>query len=308
MTPLSKNPLPTVADEIALVLPSLWATHPNGPALAVFADKLAIDLGKIRRAAKEINADGRAWLMRRLKSREQFLVPPRCHVGGLRYCANCEKTFDNFYFDPNGKRRMAMSRTCSRSCAVALKWKKPGMREHMRRVLSERQSTPDALARIAAHNKRRWSDSEEHKRLSEQNRREWADPVKGALRAQSIKEVQNRPEQRKFYSDLRKQWWKDPVMRKKMHDAAAASQKTQAYREKLSGLAKERWRDPVWREKWTAANKVKSMKAASINRGRKQSRETIEKRVESTRRTKQLRAALRVSPKSKTGGRHARPK
>lgn len=276
--------LPKFADEILAVLPSMMKCVPHGPSLAEIAAQLSSDIQSVRRAAKTLNADGSAWLMQRASSREQFLVPPRTRVEGRRYCANCLKSFA----PPPRKRSGRCTyysdrRTCSRFCHTALKWKRPGMREHMSRVLSIAQSTPAALARTAAHNKRRWSKPGEREKLSEQNRREWADPVKRALRAQSIKAINGSPQMREFYSNLRKAWWRDPEMRRKMNEAAKASQSTQQYRAKLSALVKERWRDPAWRKKWTEANRIKVARMAERNRGRKQSAEHVSKRVAAAR-------------------------
>lgn len=262
MKPLPTNPLRTLADEILAVLPSIMIENPHGPRLRIIAQRLGADEASVRRAARQLNVDARADLMRRLDSPEQFLVPIRYRKAvGLRYCANCGETFTappvkTFKTGTHYSDR----RCCSRSCGIAWSWTRPGVKQRRIEAIKTERKSPEAMARLAAHNKRRWSRPEEHEKLSAQNRREWADPVKGALRAQSIKAVNGSPKMVKFYSDLRKAWWKDPAMRQKMLNAAKASQSTQEYRAKLSKLVRERWRDPVWRKKWTEANRIKSRK------------------------------------------------
>lgn len=283
MTQLPTNPLPTLADEVLTALPALFARFPDGVPLARFVDALGADIASIRRAAKQLNVDARADLMRRLDSREQFLVPLRYRkAAGFRYCANCGETF---VLPPESNRRC-----CSRACGIAWSWTRPGVKDRRVAAIKAERKSPEAQARIAAHNKTRWSRPGEREKLAEQNRREWADPVKRALRAQSIKAVNGSPGMRKFYSDMRKAWWADPVMRKKMHDAALASQSTQEYRLKLSALVRERWRDPVWRKKWEKSSRLNAQKASAANVGRKQSPGHIRKRVDAAKRSRSAKA------------------
>lgn len=276
---LPSNTLPTLADEIAAVLPLMLPVYVDGPSLKDIAQAIGADIASVRKASVELNSRGRANLMRRLNSREQFLVPVKYRVDGLRTCSQCRSLFPMRYQEKSGKLRFHDRRTCSDKCHRAAGWTDEN-RGRRCAALSAAQSTPKALARIVAHNKQRWSKPGERERLAEQNRREWADPVKKALRSQSIAKVNGQPHMRKFYSELRKQHWADPVKRQKMYEAATRSQRTQAYRKKLSTLTRERWRDPVWRKKWTEANRRK----AGNRKGHKQSADHVAKRVNARKR------------------------
>lgn len=283
--------LKTLADEVVDLLPALLVERPDGVPLTLIADRLGSDMFNIRNAALQINRDGKADLMRRLTSREWFLVPVKARkFEGYRFCAHCDREF----VPPARKRSTGCTyysnrRTCSRKCWGAHAWRDPNKAQTRKAAMSRAQRTPKALARVAAHNRRRWSDPKEHKKLSERNRQMWADPVQRALMSQAIAEVQGSPKMRKFYSDLRKRWWKIPEMRRKMCEAATRAKSTPEYRAYFSELCKKRWRDPIWRKKWMKAVRANGLKAAAAIRGKKQSPATIRKRVIATRHTKALR-------------------
>ncbi len=261
----------TVADEILQDLPGLIRDYPDGPSLKIIAAHMGLELAHVRAAARTLNSEARADLMRRMDSREQFLVPYRYRKAeGLRFCARCDATFEQ-----TEPRKFATGihysnrRCCTRACAIAWSWDRPGVREKRKAGISVSKQTPEAKAVLEAHNKRRWSKPEEHARLSEQNRREWADPLKKLLRSQSIAATHRTPEMRKFYSDLRKAWWQIPEMRQKMCEAATKAKNTPEFKAYFSALLRERWKDPVWRKKWERAVRVNGLKG-----GRKKKQES----------------------------------
>lgn len=272
MTTLALNPLSTLADETLDVLPRLLKLRPDGVPLALFVSELGADLPSIKRAARELNKSGLADLVRRLESRELFLAPLKYRPAvGYYFCAVCNTMFER----PRRKYRVGTyysdRRTCSASCHAALTWK-PETKAARCAAISAAHSTPAALARTAAHNKRRWGDPEQHRRLSEQNRREWADPIKGAKRKQTITAVQRRPESRALYSAIRKEWWKDPAMRAKMIEAAKRAKNTPEFKAYFSELCRQRWRDPAWRKKWLPAVRRNAAKAGRVSAQRRKER------------------------------------
>lgn len=284
----------TLAEEVLAVLPSLMAERPHGPSIRAIAVRLGADDVNVRGAARQLNTEAKADLYRRTNSREQFLVPFRCrNVVGLRYCANCNKTFA---MPPrkkiDGGSYYSNRRCCTRACGIAWSWNRPGVRQRRSAGIKTAHNTPEQRARLDAHNKRRWSRPGEREKLSEQNRREWKDPVKAALRAQSIKAVNGSPEKRKFYSDMRKAFWRDPAMRAKMIAAATKAKSTPEYRAYFSELCRQRWRDPVWRKKWMPAVKRNAALGASALKGKKQSAAQIAARVDATKRTKATKLSI----------------
>lgn len=278
----------TLADEMLAALPGLLGQYPDGPSLRVIASKIGADIASVRRAAKQLNTDARADLMRRPDSREQFLVSFRYRKAlGLRYCAHCDGTFQAERTKTSTGSYYSDRRCCSRKCGIAWSWSRPGVRERRAAGIAVSKGTPEAMSQLADHNKRRWSKPEERARLAEQNRREWADPVKASLRAQSIAAVNGSPEMRELYSNLRKNWWKDPAMREKMQAAMTAAHQTPEHRLAAHERMKARWQDPEYRKKMIAATKQNLRKAIAANRGRKQPQSQIQKRVSSTRAAKQ---------------------
>lgn len=280
MSALPQNPLLMLSDEMVVFLPFIAEHYPGGVPLRALGEAMGVDWPHIRKAAVEASESRKIWLMRRGRS---FIVSQLGAMIDLpRVCIGCGTVFDAPKAMKNGRMQLTHRATCSHSCRNRWSWRKPQTRAKRGEGIRAAFNTEEARLRLAAHNNRRWSKPGERERLSEQNRREWRDPVKSALRAQSIKAVNGSPEMRKFYSDLRKEWWADPTMRQKMQEAVSASQSTQEYRQKLSLLVKERWRDPVWREKWTRANRAR----AGNRKGMKQSPEHVAKRVKSTGTTK----------------------
>lgn len=295
MDRLPPNPLQALTDEIARILPSLLSEHPAGPSLREVAAAIAADYASVRAAAGALNAAGRADLMRQRRSRELFLVPPKYRkADGLAHCANCGEPFDRGpkVEDEHGT-RYNDRRTCSRSCAVSLAWKKPGGKERRRASLSAAQSTPEALERTARSNEKRWSRPGERERLAERNKRMWSDPAKKAVLVQKIKAVNGTPEKRQFYSELRKAHWADPENRAKMVEPMRQAHRTAEAKAASGERMRARWRDPEQRNKLLAATKRNMEKAMESIRGRPQAPETVRARVGSTLATKKAKAEQR---------------
>lgn len=235
----------TLADEILEALPALVEMFPKGPTASELIGWLGASPVSVYAAMKELDADGRAILLRYPESKARYLLPIGHDLGKSSICANCGVTFSR----PKKSKR----RCCTRACSIAWSWTKPGVAERRRAGIGAERATPKAKARTAAFNRRRWAKPEEHAKLSEQNRREWADPAKKAVRAASIQAAHGTPEKRAFYADLRREEWADPAIRESRIAAMRASKSTPEARAKFSALLKARWQDPVLREKYLAA-------------------------------------------------------
>lgn len=237
----------TLADRIFVVIPDTA----QGLSMKAAQRATGQSSAHVRRAFEALHAANRARIVKRGCGGALYLVHPESEV---TTCVVCRREFT----PPVAKRsdsrgvRRSQRKTCSRKCHAALGWlAHPEKRGDRCKALSAAQSTPKAMARIAAHNKRRWAKPEEHEKLREQNRLRWKDnPEKRFEYGAKLAIINGTPEKKKFYSEMRKAHWADPVKRKKMYDAATASQRVAAYREKLSRITKERWADPVWRAKW----------------------------------------------------------
>lgn len=124
------------------------------------------------------------------------------------------------------------------------------MREAKCVGIRKSKQTPEAMARLAAHNARRWAKPEEHEKLSRQNRREWAHPDKAAKRAASIKRVWKSPELRQRMRNIRLRDWADPAYRAKMAEGVRSYWAKPESKALFSKRLSDRWKDPKWRPKF----------------------------------------------------------
>lgn len=224
----------------------------------------------VRVAFQELHDAGVAKILRAGKGRRGTLYLVSAD-DAAKICANknCGREFNPPHY---GSKRV----TCSRKCHAAIGWNDPESAARRRAAISQAHLTPKAKARLAAHNKRRWSDPVQHQMVSEKNserariRRE--DPEAFERYRAMMRIIQNSPTKKRLYSELRKQWWADPVMRKKMTDAVNASQAVQNYRKNFGEHNRRRWQDPELRAKYTAANSARNtpeLKAAASERMKK---------------------------------------
>lgn len=272
----------TLADEILDALPRMLLAHPRGPAVKDISKLLYVPQPHAMVAARALDAEGRAIFLRYPGSKARHLVPLDFDLGGDRACAECRVTF-------TPPRRWSPKRCCSRKCAIAWSWNRPGVRERRSAAIRARYGTPEGQARIAALNERRWADPEQHEKLSQQNRENWADPAKAAKRAKAIQAAHGKPESRRRYADMRAAMWADPEYREKTVAGIRTSKRTPEARAKFSKFLRERWQDPEMREKYLAANRAQRAKNAANARGKKQSPEHIARRVASRKANKHLR-------------------
>ncbi len=160
-------------------------------------------------------------------------------------CRSCKKPFTATKDKASARSRV----TCSRSCAVALSWTTPGVRERkIANIRIERQS-PEAKARLAAHNARRWAKPEEHERLSNWNKARWADPKINKDLSAAIRKAHAKPAFRKLLSDIRKRNWKNPDYRHRMIERNKIGHNTPEFIIMFKRRLAERWADPVARQK-----------------------------------------------------------
>lgn len=222
----------------------------GGLSLRAAVKALGQDIPHTRAAFEALDKSGRARLFRRGRGGALYLAPPDSAV---LICA-IETCRTEFQRAPKSKRL-----TCSRACHGALGWKDPVKAAKRRAAISTEHRSPEARARTAAHNKRRWSKPGEREKLALQNARRWKGRIEEFERYRAkMRIIQTEPERRKMYSDLRKEWWADPKMRKKMTDAVNASEAVQEYRKNFGKFLKLRWADPEFRAKYTAANRARN--------------------------------------------------
>ena len=252
----------TLAEEIVRELPRMMEAHAKGPRAADIARHMACGEPHARAAMLAIKEAGTATVVRYPGStgRPARHLVPLAHDFGFRAraCKMCDVLFE---YAPKSKRMC-----CTRACGIAWSWTRPGVKERRRAGILEERKTPEAKARLAAHNKRRWSDPAQRKALSEQNRREWADPTKKAKRAARIQARNGSREGRKRASKIRKSFWDDPDGRQKMVDGIRKSKQTPEARAQFSELLRERWKDPEMRKKYTAKNHERSALLAKRRR------------------------------------------
>src|SRR6185437_14805336 len=232
--------LPTLADEVLAALPLLMECHPDGPSLKVIAATLGAGSVFVRDACHKLNQEGRADLLQRLGSREQFLVPLRHRCPGRPLCAICGKIFDRGLYGDG--RHQSVRRTCSRKCWGSLAFRTN--REQRVASLRKAATSPASRARTTEGNRRRWARPGERERLSEKNRNRWADPVQKAALSQAIASVRRTPESRKAASDARKAAWRNPTVRRRMLAGMKRVHGTPGHKAKLSANMRARWRDP----------------------------------------------------------------
>lgn len=236
----------TLATDLLASLPKLTQRHPRGPMAKDMAAFVAASIPAVLDAARQLDAEGLAIFLRYPGSKARHLVPLAFDLGPQgRVCANCRVVF--------GQPKKGRRRCCGRSCGIAWSWKQPGVAERRRSGIVAERATPEARARLAEHNRRRWSDPDQHAVLSEQNRRQWADPVARARRSTSIQAANGSAEARAAWSAMRKEMWEDPGYRAKACAGIKASKSTPEARALFSELLRARWQDPVLREKYLAA-------------------------------------------------------
>jgi hypothetical protein len=221
----------------------------------------------VRAAFDALHKAGRGKIVKRGRGGALYLILPS---GNVRSCVVCHKEFT----PPVGvwrgtvRKRMSTRKTCSRSCHAAYGWlAHPEKREARCKALSAAQSTPEALARTAAHNKRRWSNPEEHEKLREQNSKRWkGNPEKYFEYCARLAIINGTPEKREFYSKLRKENWADPEYAAMVKAKSAASLREQTRRANAGARLKARWGDPVKGERLRQANIAKNNKPENKKR------------------------------------------
>ncbi|MCW5695813.1 MAG: hypothetical protein KIS96_03650 [Bauldia sp.] len=215
------------------VLPAILADKPLGATVAEVVIWLGVQPGFVREAFLDLDTAGRAKAVRRKGGRTLYLVP---FDAAIMSCRNCYREFER----PKKSRRQC----CSRSCGIAWSWKNGDTRARRSEGIRAERATPQAKARAAAFNKRRWSRPGERERLAEQNRERWSDPVMRAKLSVGIQRANGTQERRKYYSDLRRrQWAEDEEYRTKTLAGMSAA------KERMSEAMKRRWADPEYREK-----------------------------------------------------------
>lgn len=246
-------------DEIVGAIPDLMKAYPGGPIAAEVATFIAADVPNTRAAMEALESEGRAKIARR--GRGLHLVPIDYPV---KICPICRAEHEP---PPKSKRI-----TCSRSCANAMSWRRPGVKEQRVATLVAQRRSPEGRANTAERNRIRWSDPAQHALLSEQNRKRWADPYQNAKQAVAIQRVNAMPEKRELQRQRIKARWDDPVGREKLVGGIRKSKSTPEARAKFSKLLKERWEDPVWRAKYTAANIERNRKRAEQAKQKRESK------------------------------------
>lgn len=208
------------------------------------AKVLALPVPAVIEAMKEADADGRARMFRRGQGGAVYLAP-----NGSQHliCPNCRMEFER----PKKSRR----KSCSRSCAVALSWTDPKVRDRRVSGIKADCAKPERRAKLAELNRKRWARPEEKEKLAEQNRKMWHDPYRAARRSVSIKAAHSTPERREFYAELRRKEWADPEKRRERIEAMKAAKSTPEFKQRFRKLMEDRWKDPELRKKFVEANR-----------------------------------------------------
>lgn len=193
----------TLADEILAELPYMMGVLPLGPIARDVAGSIAADVPSVRRAMEQLEADGRAKIVRR--GRALHLVP--ADYPGL-ICPVCRAE----YVRPRKSRRV----TCSRSCGVTLSWRSPEAAQRRIAAITAQRRTPEGQRNTAERNRERWSRPGERERASEQNRARWRDPEMRARLSVSIAKAHGTPERRERQRQAIKARWNDREGRAKL--------------------------------------------------------------------------------------------
>lgn len=245
----------TLADEILTALPSLVQPYSKGLTIKEVAAHFCCSVADASAAFDELRSTWRAQVVRHGERGGTRRVTAIGHDFGLpgafakacRLCENLYQSQNEFY--------------CSKKCSATDRWNRPGYKERVRAALSAAQSTPEAVARTRAVNKKRWSQPGEREKLSEHNRTvKWADPITRAKLSAGIQRVNGSPEMRKKISDRKKKEWQDPEYRERHVAAVRAHHQKPESREKFAELLRKRWEDPEMRAKYTRANRERNDK------------------------------------------------
>lgn len=205
---LPKNPLPTLADEIAAALPGLLVKFPAGPLAPAVAEHLGADVPNVRRAFEVLENHGRAKIVRR--KRALHLVSAT-YPG--RICIICRAEF-------TATRKE--TKTCSHSCGRYLAWQNEDMRARHRASVKAAKSDPASRAYFSKINKERCNTPEERKLRSERNRRSWKDPVSRGKRLIAIEAAWKGDKAKARLEKARKKklaLWSDPDWKERTCEA-----------------------------------------------------------------------------------------
>lgn len=207
MTTFAKM-LPTLADEISLLLPVLLGQYPEGPLASDVARCIGANVPSVRRAFEALEADGRAKIVRR--KRALHLVSPD-YPG--RTCIICR-----IEFNPVRKETKA----CSHSCARHLAWQNADMRARHQASVKAAKSDPALREHFSKINKERCSTPEWRAKMSDQNRRSWKDPESRAKRLVAIEAAwrgENAIQRITKAREKKLALWSDPVWASRTRDA-----------------------------------------------------------------------------------------
>jgi len=275
----------SLADEILEHLPEMFDATALGPTVADVCSRLDIGPAHARAAMKRLDEEGRALFVRYEGSKRRHLLPLDALEHPAAACAYCRLVFER---PPKSKRVC-----CTKACGIRWSWTNPSSRANRTAAIQRSAGTAEFSAKAVERNRIRWSDPAQRASLSEKNRLMWADPAVRARRSAAIQAVQGTPENRQKAARRKREQWADPDYRERHIEALRSAKRSPEARAKFSELLKARWQDPEMRAKFMAANAARAAANAERNRGRKQSPETIRKRVDSTRRTRAAKRAER---------------
>lgn len=289
---LPPNPLPTVADEVVAALPALLKRHPAGPLAAQVAAHIHIDYQSARRAMETLDADKRARIVRR--GRGLHLVGPDYRG---RLCVICRKEF---------KATRKETLTCSHSCGRHLAYRNEDMRRRHRQSVKASR-TPELRERQSRIHSERCADPAVRQQMSDNNRRSWRDPVKRANRIVAIKDAWRgeKATQRRAKARQKKlSLWADPEWKQQTVEAMRTGSRGRFKRGVLGllhrnskitaqeiagdlGLSQEQVKI-IWRRSF----RLGEIERKPPDGRRRQSADHVNKRVESTKRTKSSEARI----------------
>lgn len=169
------KPLPTLADEVFAVLPELLRQHKPGPLVRDVASRIGADVPSIRKAFDQLEADGRAKVLRHRRAIHLVAIDHPVPI-----CIICRREF---------RPARKSTRTCSHSCARHLAWRNEDMRARHKISVKKSHSDPTLRAHLSKINRERCADPAVRRKHSDRNRKSWRNPVSRANRIVAIKEA-----------------------------------------------------------------------------------------------------------------------
>jgi len=185
----------------------------------------------------------------------------------------CKICGTEFYTSEKNKKTLN-KQTCSRSCALKLRWQNPEYRKSMsemskknwddesyrNNVLDKRKDmwTDDLRERRSLYMKEYYNDEDNKKQLSNRMKKYWTRENVKENYKNKMRDYWDSIEYKKECTERAKKRWKSVVYRKQVHDSQVIAHNKPSTIEKHRQNVSEKWKDPEYRnyisntmkEKW----------------------------------------------------------